>query len=597
MREDPKPPGRNRFGLLGAFTADFLGFGGRRVVTAGLLVLAGSFLEGVGLLMLVPLLTILVGPGTGHGVLDQLTRALLAVIPASSLPGRLVFVLAIFALLMALRAAVVLSRDVRLTRLQVGFVQDRRLRVIRLLANSRWSTVARLRHGRITHTLGSDIQSLRQVANFVIQSTVAAAMLAGQTILAFLISPVLALVIVVMLLLGALMLRPVVRASRRSGLALLDANLGLVNSTTQFLGGLKLAFSQSLEQGFVDEFDRTLADAARREIAFARQRTGAQLALTSLAALLAGGVLLFDVVIVGVSPAALIALLVVLTRTTGPAVQIQQGVQQIAYSLPAYAKITGLEEELAAAQRSTSESDAAAVTLELADIEFRDVTFRHPDRSRDDAAPGGVFDLSIRIEEGACLGISGPSGAGKTTFADLLVGLYAPQSGAVLVGGEPLEGARLSAWRKSIGYVSQDPFLFHDTIRNNLLWARPDAGEDELWALLALAGAEDLVRDMDERLDTMVGERGGLLSGGERQRIALARALLRRPRLLLLDEATNAIDVAGEAAILSRLGDLRRRPTLVMIAHRQSSLDHVDRVVTLAQGRIAADRMRERSDG
>jgi ATP-binding cassette subfamily C protein len=182
------------------------------------------------------------------------------------------------------------------------------------------------------------------------------------------------------------------------------------------------------------------------------------------------------------------------------------------------------------------------------------------------------------------VGVTGPSGSGKTTFADLLVGLYPPQSGSILVGGTALEGGALSGWRDCIAYVAQDPFLFHDTIRQNLLWGNSGCSEADLWTALEAVGIGDFVRRANNGLDTVVGERGTLLSGGERQRISLARAILRRPRLLVLDEATNAIDVEAERAFLEKLVGQSPRPTIVIIAHRPESLRLCERLLVFENG-------------
>jgi len=185
--------------------------------------------------------------------------------------------------------------------------------------------------------------------------------------------------------------------------------------------------------------------------------------------------------------------------------------------------------------------------------------------------------------------VSGPTGAGKTTFADLLIGLLEPDSGEIAVGGIPLRGAAATGWRDHVSYVVQDPYMFRDTIRRNLSWANPQASDAEIWEALATAGVGEFVAGLPAGLDTVLGERGTLISGGERQRLCLARAVLRRPYLFVLDEATSAIDVPAERKIIKAMLDLKPRPTVVMIAHRDQSLAYCDRVLRLQNGRAVAD--------
>jgi ATP-binding cassette subfamily C protein len=570
------------------FVGDFLRHVGPRRWRAAALLLLGALVEGLGVLLLLPILSVVLGTGAGNPWLDAVTQRIAALAPGGSPAGQLALLLALFALLLAFRGAVILRRDVLLARLQIGFVDGHRLRIIRAVADTRWDVLTRLRHARITHVLGSDVQACGDAANMTLHGAVSLTTIAGQVILVAILSPTLAIVILGLLGIGFWALRPWLARSRRLGSELTESNLALVSSTTQFLGGLKLAFSQNLQRAFVSEFEEAIGKAGTRRLAFTRQRTLAQIAVTGFAALVAGVAMLIGIGLLDAEPAALIAFLFVVARMNGPVTQIQHGAQLIAHSLPAYRKVKELETELSRAQRKPAPASARAAGSVTGHVEFRGAAYLH--RGEGDEA-GGLRSIDLAIEPGAFVGITGASGAGKTTFADLLVGLYPPQQGAVLIDGVPLQWEHLSAWREVVSYVSQDPFLFHETIRRNLLWARPEASEGELWAALEAAGADMLVRRLPAGLETVVGERGTLVSGGERQRIALARALLRRPRLLLLDEATNAIDVAGEGLLLRRLRAGPERPTIIMIAHREQSLAHCERIIELREGRLARDVM------
>jgi ATP-binding cassette subfamily C protein len=209
--------------------------------------------------------------------------------------------------------------------------------------------------------------------------------------------------------------------------------------------------------------------------------------------------------------------------------------------------------------------------------------------------------VTLNIAAGRTTAIVGASGSGKSTIVDLLIGLLTPTSGAILVDGRPLRAEQLQAWRDGIGYVPQDTFLFHDSVRANLRWARPDATEDEIWRALASAAAADFVAGLPEGLDTIVGDRGVLISGGERQRLALARALLRRPVLLVLDEATSSLDSENERRIQDAIDDLYQQVTIVVVTHRLSTVRGAAVIHVLDGGRVVEsgswDELTGREDG
>jgi ATP-binding cassette subfamily C protein len=182
--------------------------------------------------------------------------------------------------------------------------------------------------------------------------------------------------------------------------------------------------------------------------------------------------------------------------------------------------------------------------------------------------------------------IVGKSGAGKSTMVDVLMGFLRPTGGQITIDGLVLDDELLLQWRQSFGYVSQDPFLFHATVRENLMLADKDASEQQLWEALHFAAADNFVSRLPEGLDTVIGDRGIRLSGGERQRLVLARAVLHHPSVLILDEATSALDGEHEAAIQAALERMKGQMTLIVIAHRLSTIRHADQIVVLDQGEV-----------
>ncbi|MFL5541276.1 MAG: ABC transporter ATP-binding protein, partial [Longimicrobiaceae bacterium] len=224
----------------------------------------------------------------------------------------------------------------------------------------------------------------------------------------------------------------------------------------------------------------------------------------------------------------------------------------------------------------------AAAPHELEEgIRFEGVHFAYPA-----AAGPAVAELDLSIPARRTTAIVGPSGSGKTTVADLVMGLVRPDAGRVVVDGRELDEGWMRGWRQGIGYVAQDTVLFHDSVRENLRWARPGATEDELWEALRASAADGFVQALPEGIATVIGDRGVRLSGGERQRLALARALLRRPSLLILDEATSALDTENERRIRDAIAALHGRTTILVITHRLSSVRDADAIHVMEGGRL-----------
>ena len=233
-------------------------------------------------------------------------------------------------------------------------------------------------------------------------------------------------------------------------------------------------------------------------------------------------------------------------------------------------------------------------------VEFDDVRFGYPSADRVSLASleevstldtrGGeevLHGISFRIEPGQTVALVGTSGAGKSTIAQLLARLYDVDAGAVRIGGKDVRDATFESLRHTLGMVTQDGHLFHETVASNLRLARPDATDEEIWDAVRRARLETLMRSLPDQLDTMVGERGYRLSGGERQRMTIARLLLAQPRVVILDEATAALDSTSEAAVQAALTEALEGRTALVIAHRLSTIRSADQILVVEDGRIA----------
>lgn len=213
-------------------------------------------------------------------------------------------------------------------------------------------------------------------------------------------------------------------------------------------------------------------------------------------------------------------------------------------------------------------------------VRFEGVSFAHDGRAR------SVDDVSFEIPAGAFVGLAGPSGAGKSTLLRLLFRFYDPDKGRVLIDGQDIAGVSQTSLRENLGLVPQDVVLFNDTLRQNILYGRPDADEAALWDAVERARLKDFVGQLPDGLETRVGERGLKLSGGEKQRVGVARAILKDPPILILDEATSALDSQTESEVQAALAEAARGRTTIAVAHRLSTIARADLILVMEDGQL-----------
>ena len=564
---------------LGAFARTFVrSTPVRKQAAAALLVVGASLTEGVGLALLAPLIALIGNSGKPGGAIGEVTtRALESIGLPVSLPPLIV----IFVALVTCRSIIMWRRDVTLADLRSNFVEALRARLYDAILRAEWSLVAKQRLSNLGKALTIDAETIGHGTFFFLQFPTLTLMGLVQLAIAFTLAP---LITAVALACGGLLAALVWYRrgdSYRMGRQFAQAQRAAVEEMSECLAALKLAKSHNAEERHRLRFAATVARQQEYFLTFTRRNAEARMLFQLGSALALGAFVYAGAVLAGLATPELLVLIVIFARLMPLLGELQQGVHMVGHMLPVFDDLTALLARCEAARESVSTGGTERLALRQ-EIRFHDVRFRY-----DAGTEGDLLDgLTLVVPAGSVFAISGASGAGKSTLADMITGLVVPDSGTVSVDGAGLTELRLAAWRRSIAYVPQDNFLFNQSIRANLQWAAPDASEVELRTALSLTGADQLLAAMPAGLETVIGERGNRLSGGERQRIAIARALLRRPTLLVLDEATSALDDESESAMWAIINRLRGTTTIVIIAHRSSALRQADLVAVLESGRI-----------
>ena len=554
-------------------------YGGlREIVLLFILSMVVAFLEGINIGLVIPLFEVLESGNEGGG--HWITDAVISVFSKLGIPFNLGTLLLAFAVLISGMAGLKYWRMLWISRTQLRFTLWTRDWTMGNYVHSDLSYFHKKKLGMMSQTYlaqcasaGSSLQAMNGILGNL---GVALVFL----VTAFVVSPVLTGVAFAMLMVVTLMVQYNIIKAKRIGAAMVGIYATLNTSVLETLSGIHVIKSFLQQHRRRDEVAR--GSEAFGEIQYQERKNQSQTQViqeSSTFALIAG-ITYVGVSIFNIEFSLILALLFVLYRLAPRVTALNDGRQALAVSLAALHHVRNTLDETA--NPSIISGDRAFEDLKDA-IQLKDVTF-----SYNGGAPV-IDNTGFTIEKGKVTAIVGTSGAGKTTLIDLLLRHYDPAQGIISVDGTDLKELDLDSWRKAIGVVSQDVFLFHDTVANNISLGRPGVTMEDIQRAAKQAYAHDFVQQMPQGYDTPIGDRGWNLSGGQRQRLALARAILLKPEILILDEATSSLDSESERLIQDSIDEIKANCTLVVVAHRLSTIRDADRIVVLQDGKVVEE--------
>ncbi|MCM3783253.1 ABC transporter ATP-binding protein/permease [Neobacillus mesonae] len=555
---------------------------GPKLIVSILFMVFISILEGFGIYMLVPMLSAIgiMDSGLNQSVPLEWVTGWLTFVPQQS---QLLIVLFLFVTILTTQALMQRNQNILNSKIQQNFIHTLRYETYRLLIYSKWELFLSKKKSDFNHILTSELARVSQGTNVLIQLTASIIFTVIQIGFAFWLSIELTLMVLGFGFVLLLVLRPFIRKAKVLGDRTTDLSQQYMSEIVEHFNGMKDIKSNTLEQQHETGFKALCKRMEHNMVSYIRLNSTTQLIYRIAAAVIIALFVYASLYFFSYPVEHLLLMIVIFSRLWPRFSMIQTSLEYIGSLIPAFRSLMQLQHECEQALETSSMNSSIHISEPVAltrGIRYEALSYRYPGQDHD-----ALQNINTFIPVNGMTAIVGRSGAGKSTFIDLLMGLIEPTKGKILLDEATLDETRLNAWRKSISYVSQEPFLFHSTIRENLLLVKRDASEAELWEALHFAAA-NFVKGLPQGLDTVIGDRGVRLSGGERQRIVLARAILRKPAVLILDEATSALDGENELYIQEALKTLQGHMTIVVIAHRLSTIQGADQVIVLEGGRV-----------
>ncbi|MFS0879280.1 ABC transporter ATP-binding protein [Metabacillus niabensis] len=562
------------------FLRQIQSFAGKKLFVNFFAMVCISLLDGIGILLLIPMISM-------SGVIEvepsgQSVISLFSYLQDVPTEAGLAVILCLYLLIVISHNFFQRMITVQNAKIQHGFLRYLRVETYRAILQANWDFFIKNRKSDLINILTTEIVRTSSGTQSFLQFMSSLIFTLIQIGLAFFLSPAITLFV----LLCGIILLVLNRKFLKTSIALGQRNYHLgkehLAGITEQINGIKDVKSNTLEQSRINWYQMITKQILTEQVDYTKLKMKTQFYYRTASSIFLVIFIYFAINLFHAQVAQLMMIVLIFSRLWPRVAGIQGSLEQMATILPAFKAVKTMQNQCYEAKEINLENLKEIMPLEITqEMVCEQVSFRyHP------TSEFALKNINLTIPVNKMTAVVGRSGAGKSTLIDLLMGLNYPEKGNIVIDGIPLTSDMVIALRKAVSYVPQEPFLFNASIRENLLLLVPDATEESIWDALDFASAAEFVRKLPQGLDTRIGDRGIKLSGGERQRIVLARAILRKPSILVLDEATSALDVENEAKIQQSIERLKGRMTIIVIAHRLSTIRHADQVIVLDEGVI-----------
>lgn len=544
-----------------------------------LMMLIASFLEGISLTMLMPLLTQFGLRGKGEGDAGALAQQVDETLRWLGVPSELGPLMVFLVVILLLQVGMTMAVRFLETSCTTYYTADWRKRLFRTVIGANWKYLQDTKVEVQTNQIMGETSRNSAALSLFLQIINGNFFVAVYALIALFTSWEVVVGLSVIGFAIYMITRPISNLSRKTGVEVTTVSEVLFGQTQEFLLNAKLIKSTATEKTAqlivneaIDNYRVTYFKAGMLPALI-------QMIYMGLGYIILGSGVWFGITYSSVSSVAIIVTIYVFLRLYTQLSNIQQLRQSFLLSAPA---LVNCQNELRAATECQEHKGDDGIVLDDeggAEIDIKNLAIDYGDHRALDS-------INIKIPAGSVLGLTGPSGAGKSTLVDAIVGLVLPSEGMVHIDGHPITSLPPLNWRQHIGYVAQETIVIKGTVAENIAWGKVGATPAEIREAAVLANADEFISTMPQGYDTIIGGRSVRMSGGQRQRIGMARALLGARRLLILDEATSALDSDSEAKVMEAVEKLRGKVTVIMVAHRLSTLKHADELLVFEQGKI-----------